>query len=58
MITPIEQLQKQGQSVWFDYIRRGLITSGELQRMVDDGWITGITSNPTIFRKAISGSSD
>ena len=58
MANPIEQLQRQGQSVWFDYIRRGLITSGELEQMVRDGWITGITSNPTIFEKAISGSTD
>ncbi len=58
MASPIEQLRQQGQSVWLDYIRRGLITSGELERMVRDGWITGITSNPTIFEKAISGSTD
>ena len=58
MTNPIEQLREHGQSVWFDYIRRGLITSGELERMVDDGWITGVTSNPTIFEKAISGSTD
>ena len=58
MASPIDRLRKQGQSVWLDYIRRGLITSGELERMVRDGWITGVTSNPTIFEKAISGSTD
>ena len=58
MANPIDELRQQGQSVWLDYIRRGLITSGELERMVRDGWITGITSNPTIFNKAIAGSSD
>lgn len=50
-------LQAQGQSVWYDNIRRGLITSGELQQLLDDG-VVGITSNPTIFEKAIIGSSD
>jgi transaldolase/glucose-6-phosphate isomerase len=45
-----------GQSFWLDYIRRDLITSGELQQMVNDGDIRGVTSNPTIFEKAIAGS--
>ncbi len=58
MGTSIDVLREFGQSVWLDYIRRGLITSGELERMVRDGWITGMTSNPTILLKAISGSSD
>ena len=50
-------LQAQGQSVWYDNIQRSLITSGELQQLLDDG-VVGITSNPTIFEKAIVGSSD
>ncbi|MXY88114.1 MAG: bifunctional transaldolase/phosoglucose isomerase, partial [Dehalococcoidia bacterium] len=53
-----EQLIQHGQSVWLDYIRRGLLRSGEVDRMVADGWITGMTSNPTIFDKAISESGD
>ncbi|MFN0148640.1 MAG: bifunctional transaldolase/phosoglucose isomerase [Dehalococcoidia bacterium] len=57
-MTRTQDLLTHGQSAWLDYIRRGLITSGELQRMVDDGWITGVTSNPTIFEKAIAGSAD
>ena len=52
------QLIQEGQSVWLDYIRRGLLSSGEVDRMVADGWITGMTSNPTIFDKAISESGD
>ena len=52
------QLIQHGQSVWLDYIRRGLLSSGEVDRMVADGWITGMTSNPTIFDKAISESGD
>ena len=56
--TVIASLNELGQSVWLDYIRRHLVTSGQLQQMVDDGLISGMTSNPTIFEKAISGSSD
>src|SRR5438105_8992830 len=57
MATPIEELRKQGQSLWLDNIRRQLITSGELARLRDEG-VTGVTSNPTIFEKAVSGSTD
>ena len=51
------ELEKLGQSVWFDFIRRSLITSGELQALIDKG-VRGITSNPAIFEKAIAGSND
>jgi transaldolase len=44
--------------VWLDYIRRSLITSGELQRLVDSDGLRGITSNPAIFEKAITSSTD
>jgi transaldolase / glucose-6-phosphate isomerase len=47
-----------GQSSWYDNIRRGLITSGELQHLINDDAVVGITSNPTIFEKAIDGSTD
>ncbi len=57
-MNPVEQLRQQGQSVWLDFLRRALITSGELARMVQSGWITGMTSNPTILHKAIAGSND
>jgi transaldolase len=56
--NPLKMLQKHGQSVWLDYIRRSLITSRELKRMVDTDGVRGVTSNPTIFQKAIAGSSD
>ena len=58
MLLATRQLIQHGQSVWLDYIRRGLLSSGEVDRMVADGWITGMTSNPTIFDKAISESGD
>ncbi|MBI2767383.1 MAG: bifunctional transaldolase/phosoglucose isomerase [Chloroflexi bacterium] len=53
-----QRLVAQGQSVWLDYISRSLITSGKLEQMVRDGTITGMTSNPTIFEKAVAGSND
>src|SRR5207248_8660378 len=53
----IKELRRQGQSLWLDNIRRQLITSGELARLRDEG-LTGVTSNPTIFEKAVSGSTD
>ncbi len=56
--NPLEQLAARGQSVWLDYIRRNLITSGELTRLVEDDGVRGITSNPTIFEKAIAGGTD
>ena len=57
MINAVQEVQRQGQSVWYDNIRRGLIKSGELKRLIDLG-VSGLTSNPTIFQKAIAGSSD
>jgi transaldolase/glucose-6-phosphate isomerase len=58
VMTPLLGLQEQGQSVWLDYIRRNLITSGELKRLIDNDGLRGITSNPSIFEKAIAGSTD
>jgi len=57
-MNPLQILSQHGQSVWLDYIRRGLITSGELKRLVDEDELRGITSNPSIFEKAIAGSTD
>jgi len=53
----LQRLEQLGQSIWYDNISRGVITRGELKRMVDEG-LLGVTSNPTIFDKAISGSND
>ncbi len=57
-MNPLLELKQLGQSVWLDYIRRNLITSGELQRLVEEDGLCGVTSNPTIFQKAIAGSDD
>src|SRR5438093_11672564 len=55
--TAMHALLELGQSVWLDYLRRGMLRSGELQSLIDDG-LRGMTSNPTIFEHAIGGSSD
>lgn len=56
--NPLRLLQDYGQSVWLDYIRRSLLTSGELRRLIEEDGLRGMTSNPAIFEKAIAGSTD
>src|SRR5271169_3007389 len=56
--NPIKGLLSYGQSPWMDYIRRDLLTGGGLKKMIDQDGLRGMTSNPTIFEKAISGSKD
>ncbi|HVY54621.1 MAG TPA: transaldolase, partial [Thermodesulfobacteriota bacterium] len=56
-MSRIKDLSKLGQSIWYDYIRRSFLTSGELQALIDEG-LRGETSNPSILEKAIAGSSD
>jgi transaldolase len=54
--NPLKELLKFGQSPWMDYIRRDLLTSGSLKKLIDEDGLQGMTSNPTIFEKAITGS--
>lgn len=56
--NPLKALAKLGQSVWLDYIRRDLLSGGGLRRMIAEDGLAGMTSNPAIFEKAISGSRD
>lgn len=56
--NPIKELKKIGESIWLDNLSRRMIESGELKRLIQEDGVTGITSNPTIFQKAISGSKD
>src|SRR5246500_3845217 len=56
--NPLKALLSYGQSPWMDYIRRDLLTSGQLKRMIDQDGLMGMTSNPTIFEKAITASKD
>ncbi len=57
-MSTLADLQAQGQSPWLDYIRRSLLTTGELERKVSREGLTGLTANPSIFEKAIAGSHD
>ncbi|HKW19183.1 MAG TPA: transaldolase [Terriglobales bacterium] len=50
----LREIQKLGQSIWLDYMRRDLVTSGRLKQFIEQDGISGVTSNPTIFEKAIS----
>lgn len=54
--NPLVALGELGQSPWYDYITRDLLTSGELQRLIREDGLRGMTSNPTIFEKAVTGS--
>src|SRR5258708_22576150 len=54
--NPLKGLLAYGQSPWMDYIRRDLLTSGKLQKYIDNDGLRGMTSNPAIFEKAITGS--
>lgn len=58
MANPLLHLQAFGQSAWLDFLRRGMLTSGEMQRLMEDCGVQGVTSNPSIFEKAIVGSHD
>jgi transaldolase / glucose-6-phosphate isomerase len=56
--NPLRELPKLGQSIWYDQMQRSLATDGHLQRMIDEDDLRGLTSNPTIFDKAIGGSAE
>jgi transaldolase / glucose-6-phosphate isomerase len=57
-MNPLKNLLDYGQSVWLDFIRRNLIKTGELKRLIEEDGLRGVTSNPAIFEKAIAGSND
>ena len=56
--NPLLKLEAFGQSIWMDFIRRGTISSGELKQLIEEDGLSGMTSNPSIFEKAIAGSHD
>jgi transaldolase/glucose-6-phosphate isomerase len=58
MSNPLTEVQRYGQSIWYDFISRDLLLSGELRRLVEQDGVLGVTSNPAIFEKAIAGSND
>jgi transaldolase len=57
-MNPIDEVRRYGQSLWLDYISRGMIRSGELKRLIEQAGITGLTSNPTLFERAIDETHD
>src|ERR1039457_5245280 len=57
-VNPLKELGTLGQSLWLDYIRRDLIASGQLRRLIEEDGLRGMTSNPSIFEKAIVDSHD
>src|SRR2546425_10504093 len=57
-MNPLKALGDLGQSVWLDFIKRSLLTSGELARLVAEDGVRGLTSNPAIFEKAIAESAE
>ncbi|MCC8408494.1 transaldolase [Mucilaginibacter sp. UR6-1] len=58
MKNPLQRVSDYGQSIWLDYIRRKFVQSGELKKLIDDGELKGLTSNPAIFEEAIAKSDD
>ncbi|WP_460614471.1 transaldolase [Hymenobacter seoulensis] len=57
-MNPLVAIHDFGQSIWLDYIRRNILHNGELQRLITEDGLRGVTSNPAIFEKAIAGSDD
>ncbi|HEX8457934.1 MAG TPA: bifunctional transaldolase/phosoglucose isomerase [Pyrinomonadaceae bacterium] len=58
MNNPLVEIMKLGQSIWYDNIRRAMLVSGDLTKKIEEDDLRGVTSNPTIFEKAITGSND
>src|SRR5829696_9110457 len=58
MSNRLVEIMKLGQSIWYDNIRRAMLTTGDLRKKVEEDDLRGVTSNPTIFEKAITGSTD
>ena len=57
-MNPVKELEKHGQSVWLDFLARGFIVKGDLKKLIDTDGVKGVTSNPSIFEKAIASSSE
>src|SRR3990172_6466294 len=57
-MNPLLDLKKLGQSVWYDNLRKGLVASGELKRMIEEYAVSGVTSNPNTFERAIAGTNE
>src|ERR1700722_13000285 len=58
IMNPVKALENHGQAVWLDFLARGFIAKGELKKLIDDDGVKGVTSNPSIFEKAIDSSDE
>src|SRR5690349_4559213 len=58
IMNPVKALETQGQAVWLDFLARGFIAKGDLKALIDTDGVKGVTSNPSIFEKAIGGSEE
>src|SRR3981189_3664539 len=58
IMNPVKALEKHGQSVWLDFLARGFVAKGDLTRLIDNDGVKGVTSNPSIFEKAIGSSNE
>src|SRR4030088_153060 len=58
IMNPVKALEKHGQSVWLDFLARGFVAKGDLQKLIDSDGVKGVTSNPSIFEKAIASSDE
>jgi transaldolase/glucose-6-phosphate isomerase len=58
IMNPVKALEQHGQSVWLDFLARGFIVKGDLKRLIDNDGVKGVTSNPSIFEKAIGSSNE
>ena len=56
IMNPVKALEQHGQSVWLDFLARGFVVKGDLKRLIDNDGVKGVTSNPSIFEKAIGSS--
>jgi transaldolase / glucose-6-phosphate isomerase len=57
-MNPVKALQEHGQAVWLDFLARGFTANGSLKKLVDEDGLRGVTSNPSIFEKAIDSSDE
>ncbi|MFG3756298.1 transaldolase family protein, partial [Klebsiella pneumoniae] len=57
-MNPIKALHQHGQAIWLDFLARNFIAKGDLKGLIDQDGVRGVTSNPSIFEKAIAGSTE
>src|SRR5271154_5669050 len=58
IMNPVKALENHGQAVWLDFLARGFVAKGDLKKLIDTDGVKGVTSNPSIFEKAIASSDE